>query len=66
MTKLEQIRPWTNWHGYFMYVLIILGLCRMFAEINGRSWAISTYMQISAYTALAFGVGSIIHFLNLE
>jgi len=66
LPNIEKIRPWTNWHGYFMYVTIILGLARMYAEINGLRFAIHPYMQISAYAALVFGIGSIISFLKLE
>jgi phosphatidylglycerophosphate synthase len=65
LPKLEQIRPWTNWHGYFMYATIVLGLFRMYGEINGLSMSLHLYMQISAYSALAFGVASVIHFLKL-
>jgi len=65
LPKIEQIRPWTNWHGYFMYLIIVLGLLRMYAEIHGLSLSIHPYMQASAYIALAFGVGSIIAFIKL-
>jgi phosphatidylglycerophosphate synthase len=66
LPKIEQIRPWTNWHGYFMYLTIVLGLSRMYGEIHGLSLPIHSYMQVSAYAALAFGVASIIHFLKLQ
>jgi phosphatidylglycerophosphate synthase len=66
LPKIEQIRPWTNWHGYFMYLTIVLGLSRMYADIHGLSFPIHPYMQVSAYAALAFGVASIIHFLKLR
>lgn len=66
LPNLEQIRPWTNWHGYFMYLTIILGLLRMYADIRGLSFPIHPYMQVSAYAALAFGIASIIHFLKLH
>jgi phosphatidylglycerophosphate synthase len=66
LPKIEQIRPWTNWHGYFMYLTILLGLSRMYADINGISFSIYPYMQASAYAALAFGVASIIYFLKLS
>ena|ERR1700741_2223283 len=65
LPKLEQIRPWTNWHGYFMYATIVLGLLRMYIEINDLSLSLHLYMQISAYSALAFGIASIVHFLKL-
>ncbi len=66
LPKIEEIRPWTNWHGYFMYATTVLGLVRMYSEINGLSLSLHLYMQISAYAALAFGVASIIHFLKLR
>src|SRR5437763_10458650 len=28
LPKIEHIRPWPNWHGYFMYLTIVLGLSR--------------------------------------
>jgi len=66
LPKIEQIRPWTNWHGYFMYLIIVLGLARMYAEIHGLSFPVHPYMQASAYAALAFGIASIVHFLKLN
>jgi len=66
LPKLEQIRPWTNWHGYFMYLVIVLGLSRMYADIHGLSFPVHLYMQVAAYAALAFGIASIIHFLKLK
>lgn len=66
LPKIEQIRPWTNWHGYFMYVTIVLGLVRMYAEIHRLSFPIHPYMQLSAFAALAFGAVSIFKFLNLK
>lgn len=66
LPNIEQIRPWTNWHGYFMYLTIVLGLLRMYAEINNLSFPIHPYMQLAAFTALAFGVVSIFKFVTLE
>lgn len=66
LPKIEQIRPWTNWHGYFMYLTIALGLSRMYAEIHGVSFPFHPIMQASAYAALACGVASIFHFLKLR
>jgi len=66
LPHIEQIRPWTNWHGYFMYLTIVLGLLRMYADIHGLSFPIHPYMQASAYAALVFGIASIIHFLKLR
>jgi phosphatidylglycerophosphate synthase len=66
LPKIEQIRPWTNWHGYFMYLTIALGLVRMYADIHDLSFPFHPYMQASACAALACGVFSIIHFLRLR
>jgi phosphatidylglycerophosphate synthase len=66
LPKIEQIRPWTNWHGYFMYLTIVLGLSRMYAETHGLSFPIHPYMEVSAYAALVFGIASIVHFLRLR
>jgi phosphatidylglycerophosphate synthase len=66
LPKIEEIRPWTNWHGYFMYLTIVLGLARMYADIHSLSFPIHPYMQASAYAALAFGVVSIFHFIKLR
>src|SRR5438874_1540881 len=65
LPKIEQIRPWTNWHGYFMYLTIVLGLSRMYAELYGLSFPFHPCMQASAFVALVFGVGSIVSFLRL-
>jgi phosphatidylglycerophosphate synthase len=65
LPKLEQIRPWTNWHGYFMYATIVLGLLQMYGEIHGIPLSVQLFMQVTAYSALAFGVASIVHFLKL-
>jgi phosphatidylglycerophosphate synthase len=66
LRNIENIRPWTNSHGYFMHLTLILGLLRMYAEIHGLSLPISPYMQLSALTALAIGIVSIFKFLKLE
>lgn len=68
LPKIEQIRPTTNWHGYFMYLIIVLGLSRMYAEIHGLSFPFPVHlvMQLSAWSAVACGVFSIIHFLRLR
>lgn len=66
LPKIEEIRPWTNWHGYFMYLTIILGLLRMYGEIHGLSFPLGPYIWVSALAALAFGVVSIIQFLKLR
>lgn len=66
LPNIEQIRPWTNSHGYFMHLTLILGFLRMYAEIHGLSFPIHPYMQLSALAALALGVVSIFKFLKLE
>ena len=66
LPNIEQIRPWTNWHGYLTHFTLILGLFRMYAEIHGLSFPVHSYMQLSALAALAFGVVSIFKFLKLE
>lgn len=65
LPKLEQIRPWTNWHGYFMYAVIVLGLLQMYCDTHGLSLSFHLYMQLAAYSAFAFGIASIVHFLKL-
>jgi phosphatidylglycerophosphate synthase len=62
---IERIRPWTNWHGYFMYLTIVLGLWRMHTIANGYSSPLHPYMQAAAYAALVFGIASIIHQVTL-
>jgi phosphatidylglycerophosphate synthase len=65
LSKINLIWPLTKWHGYFMYVTLVLGLFRMYAEVKGLPFIISPYMQISASVALLCGLGSMIHFLSL-
>lgn len=66
LPQIERIRPSTNLHGYFMYLIIVLGLARMYCEIHGRSFPFHFWMQLSAYAAVASGMISIIHYLKLE
>jgi phosphatidylglycerophosphate synthase len=66
LPNIERIRPWTNWHGYFMHLTLVLGLLRMYAEIYDLSFQINPYIQLSAFAALAFGVISIFKFLQLD
>jgi phosphatidylglycerophosphate synthase len=65
LPKLEQIRPWTNWHGYFMYATIVLGLLEMYGQTHGLLFSLHLYIQVAAYSAFAFGVASIVYFLKL-
>lgn len=66
LPNIEQIRPWTNSHGYFMHLTLILGLFQMYAEIHGLSFQLYLYIQLSACVALALGVISIFQFLKLD
>jgi phosphatidylglycerophosphate synthase len=66
LPNIEQIRPWTDSHGYFMHLTLVLGLLRMYAEIHGLSFPINSYIQVSACVALTLGVVSIFKFLKLE
>jgi phosphatidylglycerophosphate synthase len=66
LPQIEKIRPWTNWHGYFMYLTIILGLLQMYAAISGRPVPLSPYVQVTAYSALACGIASIVSFLRIQ
>jgi phosphatidylglycerophosphate synthase len=66
LPNIEDVRPWTDSHGYFMHLTLILGLVRMYTELRGLSLPIYPFMQISAFIALALGVASIFLFLNLE
>ena len=66
LPEIERIRPSTNLHGYFMYLIIVLGLARMYTEIHGISFPVHLYMQLSAYAALASGTASIFHFVKLR
>ena|SRR2546421_8507285 len=66
LPNIEQIRPWTNSHGYLMHVTLVLGLVQMYAEIHGLSFTIRPYIQLSACVSLTLGVISIFQFLRLE
>ena len=66
LPHIEQIRPWTDSHGYFMHLTLVLGLLRMYVEIHGLSFPLHAYIQLSASTALALGVASIFKFLRLD
>jgi phosphatidylglycerophosphate synthase len=66
LPNIEQVRPWTDAHGYFMHFTMVLGLAQMYAVIYGLSVPIHPFIQVSALIALALGVVSIFLFLNLE
>ena len=65
MPKLEMIRPYTNWHGYFMYMTIILGFISMYGTIYSTGLNVFIFIQICAMISLTFGVASIAKFLSL-
>jgi len=66
LSHVERIRPFTNWHGYFMYLLIITGLGSMYGAINGILINFYPFLQTIAILALLCGVASIIHWLKIE
>jgi phosphatidylglycerophosphate synthase len=66
LPQVERIRPSTNWHGYFMYATIVLGMAQMYAEIHHLSFALTQFVQWSAFAALLFGLFSIFHFIRLD
>lgn len=66
LAKVEQIRPFTNWHGYFMYVLIVLGIIATYASVRGASLDLYPYIQAAGALALVCGIASIVHWLKLE
>ena len=65
LPKLEEIRPYTNWHGYFMYGTIGLG----FAALHGQIYLVgpdyNALINISAGLSLLFGLLSIKRFMEL-
>lgn len=63
--QVEQIRPYTNWHGYFFYATIVLGLAQMYARLNSSAIDLYPYTQMVAIASLAFGVASIFRYLRL-
>jgi phosphatidylglycerophosphate synthase len=66
LPKIEAIRPFTNWHGYFMYLTIVLGLASMYVRIREIPVDLYSYIQGSATLALLCGIASIIHFYTLK
>lgn len=64
--QIERIRPYTNWHGYFLYATIVLGLAEMYGRLNGLPVELYPYIQMTALAALIFGVASIFAFLRLS
>jgi phosphatidylglycerophosphate synthase len=66
IAAVERIRPLTNWHGYFMYLTIGLGMIDMYGRLEGKTWELYPYIQITGAGALAFGVASIFAFIRLD
>jgi phosphatidylglycerophosphate synthase len=66
LPKVEQIRPFTNWHGYFMHLTITLGLASIYGSVKGISLDLYTYIQATATLALLFGLASIVRFCKLN
>ena|SRR6266404_379485 len=66
LPNIEQIRLWTNSHGYLMHLTCVLGLLQMYAEIHGLSFPIHPYIQLAAGVSLVLGVASIFKFLKLD
>lgn len=65
LPAVEQIRPFTNWHGYFMYAVIVLGLVSMLGQVHGHPLNVYVYVQAAALGALACGLISIFAFIRL-
>lgn len=65
LDKVEAIRPYTNWHGYFMYMVIALGLAEMWSVSQGSSYGLFPYIQLCALAATGFGVASIFSYIRL-
>jgi phosphatidylglycerophosphate synthase len=63
---IEQTRPLTNWHGYFMYATIVLGMAEMHGRIEGYTLDLYPYIQTAAIGTLILGVASIVKFIRLE
>jgi len=66
LPHIEEIRPWTNSHGYIMHVTLGLGLLQMYGDLHGHSFPLHPYIQFSAISALAVGLFSIFRFLRLD
>lgn len=66
LPKIEQIRPFTNWHGHFMYMTIAFGIANMYASIKGLSLNLYVYTQVAATLALLCGLASIVHYCKLR
>ena len=66
LPEVERIRPYTNWHGYFMYAVIVLGFLEMHARIQGLESGLYVLIQCFALGALAFGLLSIVKYVTLK
>ena len=66
LPKIEQNRPLTKLHGYCMCLTILLGLFRMYAITEHVAIEVYPYMQVTAFAAFIFGMGSLIHYLRIR
>jgi phosphatidylglycerophosphate synthase len=66
LPEIERIRPLTNWHGYFMYLMTVTGCAQMYAELNDLGVRFGPYVIFSACGALVFGVASVFYFMGLR
>ena len=66
LPQLEEIRFYTNWHGYCMYALILLGLGEMYGRIHAQELELMFFIQLCAGGAVLFGIASIFKFLSLK
>jgi phosphatidylglycerophosphate synthase len=66
LPEVEKIRKFTNWHGYLMYIVILLGLIEMWSRIQGAPFGFYPFIQIAAASALIPGIASIFSFINLQ
>jgi len=64
--EVERIRPFTDWHGYFMYAVIVLGLGALYARIENHAYDLYPFIQVAALGSLGFGVASIFHYIGLK
>ena len=63
--QIESIRPYTDWHGYFLCGAIALGLVEMYGRLHGWATVLYPFIQVAAIAALAFGVISIFAYMRL-
>jgi phosphatidylglycerophosphate synthase len=66
LPMIERIRPFTNWHGYFMYATIVLGFWDMYNTIHSVPSHVYLVTQTTATLSLVCGVASVVHWLRLD